>query len=203
MPHSFGLLPRRHARAAQSAPLYRFWKDGGVVAGFSGVGVGFPSVTAKDFSDATRIRGCADTMAGAEGLLGHVVSGRGEAVRFLSPPWVQAAVRAVLLATPAPGTLNLLAEPPAVAGALARWPYVALPAQAPGFCAARLLPVVLTDGRGRWARAVWIRPLWDGAYPEDLVELAAGFGIRQGWGIADGAPLQIRPWRPGGATSDY
>jgi CTP-dependent riboflavin kinase len=154
-----------------------------------------------------------DTVSGLT-LRGRVVSGRREAALFTDVPWVKDRIRDLLGATPYPGTLNLrLAEP----ASLAVWHGVVqtrfgldLEPQESGYCAARFFRV-LVEGRRSAERADGktagkagakaaekaaamtagiILPLVPG-YPEDVVELVAGEGLRESFGLEDGDEVTV------------
>lgn len=135
-------------------------------------------------------------------LHGRLGRGLGEAGRFLAIDWVRAAIETCLGAPFHPGTLNLVAEPHSAA-------WAAQARQAPrlrrfelaardGFCPALLHAVTLAHG-ARHTPALLLWPQVPG-YPDDKLELICPIPLRAGWGLDDGARLEVRyltleePW---------
>ena len=135
-------------------------------------------------------------------LHGRLVSGLGEASRFLAIDWVRDALETCLQQPFHPGTVNL--EVDAVHArrltALAtdaRLRRFELPGR-DGFCPATLYATRLQHG-ARHMPALLLRPQIDG-YPADKLELVCPQPVRAGWDLDDGAPLELHqltledPW---------
>ena len=121
-------------------------------------------------------------------IQGEVVSGVGEAQRFLQIPWVRQQLVERLEIEPFPGTLNLRVSAELDRAALAwlkRQPGIPIEPQ-PGFCAARCYRVVL-DGR---LPAVALIPEVPG-YPDDVLELVAPVRLRDALSVRDGSLLTV------------
>jgi CTP-dependent riboflavin kinase len=154
-----------------------------------------PSSDLPSSSEGDRERG--PERGAAPTLRGRVVSGKREAASFTEVPWVREGLRNLLGADPYPGTLNLR---PAEPSSLAVWHEVRsrlgvpLEPQDSGYCAARVFPVVLESGAagGEAAAkaAAIILPLVPG-YPEDLMELVAGEGLRESLAVRDGDEVTL------------
>jgi len=119
-----------------------------------------------------------------------VVSGRREAVGFLSIPWVKERLARSLGAEPFPGTLNLRLEPGEPLDswlALKAAPLgVELPPGEDGFCAATLYPVMIEGEEP----GVVVLPHVEG-YPDDVVEVVARWSLRDRFGLQDGTTVAV------------
>ena len=112
---------------------------------------------------------------------GQVVSGLGEASRFMSFEWVKQQIERLLGIPVYPGTINLLCPR---SGELLRWieseqPLVIEPPAGSNFCRGFLYPVMIGPAD---AYGAILRPDV-GDYPADKIELVAGF-----------LPVEIGDW---------
>jgi HAD superfamily hydrolase (TIGR01549 family) len=121
-------------------------------------------------------------------IQGEVVSGVGEAGRFLQVPWVRAQLIEQLGFEPFPGTLNLRVSAEADRAAfewLKRQPEIPIEPE-PGFCAARCYRVSL---EGRLAAAVLIPEV--PGYPPEALEIVAPVRLRDALPVRDGSLLTV------------
>lgn len=133
---------------------------------------------------------------------GTLARGLGEAGGFLNIPWVHEAISTALGSSFFPGTVNLTLTPPAAA-LVARQRHdprlrrFELPARGE-FCPALLHAVELSHHVMR-TPALLLWPQVPG-YPDDKLELICPQPLRSGWGLDDGARLDVRyltleePW---------
>ena len=130
-------------------------------------------------------------------ITGVIFSDLGRAASFMALAAVQRALRESLGFAPFPATLNVR---PQGADDRATWSRLRavsagrpLAIAEPGFCSARLYPVVISRAIGardeRIDGAVIVPEVDD--YPSEKIEIVAPVGLKQHWGVSDGDALTL------------
>ena len=126
-------------------------------------------------------------------LIGRLASGEGVARHYTRETWARNAFIKAAGIDPFPGTLNVLIPdgPGRQRWLAARMTEgIVLPAPNPEFCDGRLFHATVTSASGHSVKGAVIVPMVPG-YPEDRVELIADIGLREAFGIVDGAALTV------------
>lgn len=121
-------------------------------------------------------------------LEGEVLSGKGEAAKFIQLPWVMEQIEAKLGFKPYPGTLNIRLTEGSIklkeVWAAASFGQEISPKKS--FCSGRCVKAYLSSGPG----CAIVAPQVDN-YPQDLVEIIAPMNLRERFRIRDGDLVEI------------
>jgi len=120
---------------------------------------------------------------------GEVLSGRGEAGRFMEINWVREQCREITGFDPYPGTLNLKVDEDTFAlirrTAMSLGKRVVPPGEAGDYCEARLLPIIANG-----ITAAVIYPMVNDYYT-DIIEIIAPVLFKNIEGVEDGSRLEL------------
>jgi CTP-dependent riboflavin kinase len=127
-------------------------------------------------------------------LKGQVLSGKGEAAKFVEFPWVKEQIEAKLGFEPYPGTLNirLAKDSLGLQTALVAANFSSqeiLPKK--GGCSGKCVRAYLTSRARGGSECAIITPEVDG-YPQDIIEIVAPMNLREKFKFQDGDVIEIK-----------